>query len=336
MIWVASLLWVTIAAAGPIGIATTVGPVAIHFERDELSLRVLAASNLVAVYRFADPPAPTFHPVIGPTGTNVLREYPFAQVPGESRDHPHHRGIWLAHGDVNGHDFWSSRHGERIVPVAFLELNDRTGRFVTSNHWVAAGQLIAADTRAWSILALGDGSLLLDLVWRLYAADRDIVLGDTKEGTFALRLATALQCDPPGSGTLINSEGDSGTAAWGRRARWCRASGRHGGNEISVLLFDHPANPGHPNGWHIRTYGLLAANPFARKSFGLEEAAAAFRIAAGHAVVFRWRVALLPGRATPADIEAMWRMWAGGQPSERGGATQTEGVQCDLGTRATQ
>ncbi len=285
----------------------------VRFEREGDAIRVLSGTNLVAVYRFGGPRSPSFHPVIGPTGTNVLREYPFAD---ESRDHPHHRGIWLAHGDVNGHDFWSSRHGERIEQVALLALDHAAGRLATSNHWIAAGQIVATDTRSWTISVHDDKSIAFDLEWHLHAPGHEVVLGDTKEGTLALRLANALQCDPPGRGTLINSEGDAGAAAWGRRARWCRASGPHGGGEISVLLFDHPSNPAHPNGWHVRTYGLLAANPFARQSFRLPDSSPPLRLPPHGSIVYRWRIAIVPGTPAPSEVESAWQTWAAGRTPE--------------------
>lgn len=281
----------------------------IRFEPDPTSIRILAGARLVAIYRWTGPRGPSFHPIIGPTGTNVLREYPFTIAPGESHDHPHHAGMWLAHGDVNGHDFWSSKRGEHIQQVAILQLDDVTGRLVTSNHWIATDRTIAADTRAWTIRAWEDGALVFDLEWRLFALKDDLILGDTKEGTLALRIATALQCDPPGNGTLINSEGEAGADAWARRARWCRAAGQLGGNAVSVLLFDHPSNPGHPNGWHVRTYGLLSANPFARKSFQLADEPSPVRLTPGSSIRYCWRVAIVRGSWPPHVIEQAWSNW---------------------------
>jgi hypothetical protein len=48
-------------------------------------------------------------PLRAATGTVVTRGYPIdASVPSETHDHPHHRGLWFTHGDVNGFDFWAS------------------------------------------------------------------------------------------------------------------------------------------------------------------------------------------------------------------------------------
>ena len=44
----------------------------------------------------------------------MTRNWPMKNVENEEHDHPHHRSFWYAHGDVNGHDFWSegSKAGE--------------------------------------------------------------------------------------------------------------------------------------------------------------------------------------------------------------------------------
>ena len=45
------------------------------------------------------------YPVIGPTGKGMTRGYPMvSDIPGEKHDHPHHKSIHVAHGDVNGVD----------------------------------------------------------------------------------------------------------------------------------------------------------------------------------------------------------------------------------------
>ena len=49
---------------------------------------------------------PYFYPIYSPSGKIVTRHYPMKKdVAGESQDHPHHRGLWFAHGDVNGDGF---------------------------------------------------------------------------------------------------------------------------------------------------------------------------------------------------------------------------------------
>ena len=65
------------------------------------------------------------YPVIGPTGKGMTRGYPMvSDIPGEKHDHPHHKSIHVAHGDVNGVDLWSElddhgyqRHDSFSLPL---------------------------------------------------------------------------------------------------------------------------------------------------------------------------------------------------------------------------
>src|SRR5436309_10269760 len=51
---------------------------------------------------------PTLFPVRSANGTVVTRGYPLEPRKGERVDHPHHVGLWLNHGNVNGLDFWNN------------------------------------------------------------------------------------------------------------------------------------------------------------------------------------------------------------------------------------
>src|SRR6266478_1197004 len=51
---------------------------------------------------------PVLYPIRTAEGTVVTRGFPLEPRPGERVDHPHHVGLWLNHGDVNGFDFWNN------------------------------------------------------------------------------------------------------------------------------------------------------------------------------------------------------------------------------------
>ncbi len=64
-----------------------------------LDLRVGGA--LVARYHYGDHlPRPFLAPLIAPGGRQVTAD------PGPA-DHPHHRGVWTGHRDVDGVDHWT-------------------------------------------------------------------------------------------------------------------------------------------------------------------------------------------------------------------------------------
>ena len=51
---------------------------------------------------------PVLYPLRTAKGTLVTRGFPLDPRQGERVDHPHHVGMWLNHGDVNGLDFWNN------------------------------------------------------------------------------------------------------------------------------------------------------------------------------------------------------------------------------------
>ncbi|HEV8367273.1 MAG TPA: DUF6807 family protein, partial [Pyrinomonadaceae bacterium] len=51
---------------------------------------------------------PVLYPLRTAKGTVVTRGFPLDPRPGERVDHPHHIGLWLNYGNVNGVDFWNN------------------------------------------------------------------------------------------------------------------------------------------------------------------------------------------------------------------------------------
>ena len=53
----------------------------------------------------SDANKPFLAPLRSASGKIVTRRFPMEVVPGESRDHLHHRGLWFSYDDVNGVKF---------------------------------------------------------------------------------------------------------------------------------------------------------------------------------------------------------------------------------------
>src|SRR5689334_24427949 len=51
---------------------------------------------------------PYLYPLSTATGAVVTRHFPMEDAPGETHDHPHHRGLFFSHGDINGVNFWAT------------------------------------------------------------------------------------------------------------------------------------------------------------------------------------------------------------------------------------
>jgi len=53
-------------------------------------------------------PKPFLAPLRSATGLIVTRKFPMENVEGETRDHPHHRGLFVGYGDVSNVNFWET------------------------------------------------------------------------------------------------------------------------------------------------------------------------------------------------------------------------------------
>jgi hypothetical protein len=85
----------------------------------------------------------------------------------------------------------------------------------------------------------------------------------------------------------------TGKDTWGKQAPWCDYSGPVDGKTLGVAIFDHPSNPRHPTWWHVRDYGLFAANPFGVHDFEKKpQGTGDLKVEAGKSITFKVQVLL--------------------------------------------
>jgi hypothetical protein len=270
-------------------------------------VRVEINGELFTEYVFKDVPRPFCYPMLGPAGLPMTRNFPMREAPGEDRDHKHHRSLWFTHGAVNGVDFWSeARDFGKIVHDGFAEVasGKDMGVLRSRNKWVAAdGKVICTDELTLRVYNRPANERLFDYEITLHASNGELTFGDTKEGSMALRLNETMRLKPnkenagKPTGHIVNSEGVRDGATWGKRAAWCDYHGPVDGKTLGVAIFDHPQNPRHPTWWHVRDYGLFAANPFGRHDFESlpDKTAGNLVVPAGKSVTFRYRFYLHEG-----------------------------------------
>lgn len=261
-----------------------------------------------------------FHPLLGPGGKRMTRNWPMADTPDEDHDHPHHRALWYSHGSVNGIDFWSEEaKAGRIVHHKFLEISSGadSGVIRSANKWIAPdGTVKMTDERTFRVYARPAHERLFDFEITLQApSDEEVVLGDTKEGSMAIRINEELRLtrgkNRPGTGRIVLSSGVKDAATWGKRAEWCDYYGPLDGQVVGVSIFDHPSNPKHPTWWHVRDYGLFAANPFGVHDFEKKlPGAGDVRISAGRSLTFRYRFFLHEGDTESAKVAERYREYS--------------------------
>lgn len=287
--------------------------VACRVDGDEV--HVTLAGEPFATVRCGAEPRPCVWPLFAPGGVAVTRGFPLQPGPDDDHDHPHHVSLWFAHGAVDGHDFWQGKaqHERQQLDGAPEVDGDRV---VCHYRWlVGADTVVATERRTLTFggVAGADGARTLDVEVVLQAGPTPLLFGDSKEGTFALRLRPELQVEGKvATGQLLDSEGRSGKAVWGRRARWIAAAGVADGRPVGVALFDHPDNLRHPTWWHARSYGLLAANAFGTRAFeGAVAPSGDFRLPAGGRLRLCYRVLLHGAGWSAGRLDAAYAAWAG-------------------------
>jgi hypothetical protein len=278
---------------------------------------VTLAGEPFTEYRFAQDGLrrPVLFPLHGPNGVPLTRSWPVGQrLPGDPEDHPHHESFWFAHGDLNGHDFWTCRHGERIEHVAFEHIGD--DRIVATARWLAPDKSVVCTDRRVLRFSADDDDRIVDHEITISASERPLVFGDTKEGTMALRVrpelnVTRAKGGPPATGHYVNARGDRDAAAWGRPSAWVDLSGTLDGKAVGIACFDDPRNVRHPTCWHARDYGLFAANPFGLHDFTkAPKGAGRFELPKGESLTLRHRWLLHEGDAKDARIAERYAAWA--------------------------
>ena len=256
---------------------------------------------------------PILWPVLGPTGKPMTRAYPMGQMPGEKKDHIHQRSFWFTHGAVNGISFWDENRGHgTIVHRRFAKVaSGDEAVLVTENDWIGPdGRKVLTDERR---LKFGAGPQVrwIDFDITLKASNGPVKFGDTKEGSFGLRVARSMTVDAKGGGRIINSRGQTDRDAWGRKAAWVDYHGPVAGQTVGIAIMNHPSSFRFPTFWHVRTYGLFAANPFGRRAFpdgGKQDGT--YTLPEGRTITLRYRVWLHRGDEKQGHVAEAYAAYA--------------------------
>lgn len=287
---------------------------ALTVEVGKESVRVIRDGQLFAEYLFMSGAKPVVWPIIGPTDVAMTRAYPMKTVEGEDQDHPHQRSFWFTHGDVNGVDFWSEQDKHGRIVQRELKLAHASGdraTIVTLNDWIGPdGKKICEDRRTL-VFRAAENLRTIDFEAVVTASDGPLKFGETKEGAFGVRMPSIINSKSPGNGTIINAEGIKNDDAWGKASPWVDYHGPIGGKTVGVAILNHPSSFRFPTTWHVRNYGLFAANPFGLGDFtGKKDGAGAHVIPAGETMTLRYRILFHQGDEREADVAGEYKKWA--------------------------
>ena len=318
--------------------SATLMAASVELKRGEDQIEVLIGGKPFSTYYFhKEVVKPYLMPLRTPSGVIVSRPFPvFNDVSRADRSlpgfEPHQRPLYFDHGDIDGVDFWSegvfsSAYGRasaapkqtnpatarargqmRLIKIEEVQGGPDSGviraRFALEdpNH-----RVLAEETQTYTFR--GDARRnIIDCEYVVYAGANPVVFGDTKEGTFAVRLNAALSTPHD---NMLNSKGAVGEPAiWGKPADWVNYSGTVSGKQVGVVAFDHPSSFRHPTTWHARAYGLLAANPFAAREFTNDEKQdGSWTVPERKSITFRYGVVIYDGEYTPAQLADMYKQY---------------------------
>lgn len=258
---------------------------------------------------------PYMMPLRTASGVVVTRDFPVendasAGDPKASSFEPHQRPLYWGHGNIDGLDFWQEQTFDRY----YTDHQNQAYGHAKLLHLKAEGDSIIAEfalldpsereiaRERQSYHFGGQGhTRTLDCEFTLTASAGPIVFGDTKEGSFGIRLAQDLG---GARANMTNSEGAHGEKEiWGKRANWVSYQGEIGGKPVTVSVFDHPSSFRHPTTWHARAYGLFAANPFGWREFTRDrDKDGSWTVEADGTITFKYRVLIADGKQSSREI----------------------------------
>ncbi|GHT44502.1 hypothetical protein FACS189454_02080 [Planctomycetales bacterium] len=316
------------------------------FAADEVTLQktdagysVLIAGKTFAGYITDFAGTPIVYPVVGPTGKKLTRDYPMQDLPdkSEEKDHPHHRSLWFTHGAVNGLDFWTAdrqtkQSRYKIVHRKFskAEIVNNTAVIETENDWLGKnGETICSDIRTLRFGTIG-ANRFIDFDITLKAEHDKVVFGDTKEGTFAVRVAETMRLTAKENtkenenknenenksgwrNQIVNAEGLTDDQTWGKRSAWVDYSGVVENETLGIAILNHPSSFRFPTYWHVRDYGLFAANPFGTHDFEKkknDKHLGDLTLKKGETFSLRYRLILHKGSAKDAGLDLLYKEYA--------------------------
>lgn len=238
-----------------------------HIEQTEDRLVFSNAGEPVGEFVFRDKMIrrPYFANLRTASGLKVTRNHPQVKGVDETDHDTMHPGIWLAFGDINGHDFWRNKgtiEHLRFTQEPMIEKDDL--RFATESRLLTAdGKELCRMTCRFLLANRPLGRLL---IWEAaFQADAgELTFGDQEEMGFGARVATPLT--EKNGGRILNSQGrETAAKTWGQKALWCDYSEPLQGKQVGITLMPAPSNF-RESWWHNRDYGLFVANPFGREA----------------------------------------------------------------------
>ncbi len=308
---------------------STVAPAGFSLVENDNKVIIKYGDSIFTEYVFNDPETNKTYlwPIYSPSGVSMTRSYPMSLVEGEQQDHPHHRGIWFGHEDINGSNSWAeaksftSKKDPKVIDPRGQKVGKQIHRSFKSllpqgNKAVIASELDYVDADGKKVITENrtmtfavEGNLrLIDMDQELIASEGDVTFGGNKDAGLSIRVPTTMAVDTKKGGAIKTSEGLKDKDAWAKRARWVDYSGPNPADTMGVAMFNHPSSFRSPTNWHVRTYGLFTANAFGTDEF--ESPSGPTTLKAGEKLILRHRFVLYEGTLDNDRLEALYKAYS--------------------------
>jgi hypothetical protein len=249
-------------------------------------------------------PRPALHSLHAANGPSITRD-------DESADGRRPTGFWLAHGNVNGIDFFDTlsavTRGTKVEPrtataarlvhrrVVEAESSDTQGRLAVQTAWTAIdGSTVVLEDTSFTFLGT-DRERVVDRVTRLAAVNGPVRLGATTRALVGVQLVDGFDERK----AVSDARRDRASPCGDGRGRWIAIPGVFAGHDITVALFDHPDNAGSPNILRCRAEALELVP------------SSEMPIEPGGSLTFRYRLVIVRGTADAAEVERRFREFGG-------------------------
>lgn len=259
---------------------------------DTEKLDILYDGKLFTSYQYlSDIKKPFLGPVYTRNGNT------FTRPDLHHEEHPHQRSIFVGVGDVNGVDLWNEPENSGFIKKGSpqnIVCGSAFASFEAANVWCNKdGKPLVDETRKTVFYNQDELCRYIDLEVTFSANYGDVIFGNTKEaGPLGVRVNEKIDVDH--GGYMKNSYGATGESeCWSKSAQWCLYGGKLNGEDCAIAVFDNEDNERYPTCWHIRNYGLFAANNlFFRGGLTIKE---------GNKLTYKFRLCFFNGKPDNID-----------------------------------
>jgi hypothetical protein len=203
---------------------------------------------------------PSIHPLDTPAGFPVTEQ--------GAHNFPHHKGCWIAHGNLSGtnfyHDGWTG--GRLLTRTLHWSERDGVGLLDARIEWVdAAGNITLNERRRHWVRPSAQANRIV-IRTELTPPLQKVEFAAEKHAFFHVRPIDAIDEDDGGSARASN--GIVGASKiFSTRGLWMDCRGAIDGNKVGVCIMAHPSEGELP--LFARRYGPIALKPFFEKAMTL-------------------------------------------------------------------